>query len=184
MTDPSMKRTDMQSIPSTRPIDKFQENRLPNFSALQRYRGDYIYFIDAQPSGLIKIGISADVAGRFMALQNATGEELRIIGKFPGNAEMERHLHELFHTSRVRREWFSPSPGLVKFITELFPHNYPIQFSKTKRYRTKVLTPEIRATIKARLVSEIAYGDMARIAAEYNISRAYAALLKREAING
>ncbi|MDA8345729.1 MAG: GIY-YIG nuclease family protein [Thermaerobacter sp.] len=68
-----------------------------------------MHFIQREGGG-IKIGVSADVAGRLRMLQAASTERLVLLGTHPGGADLERALHDRSRDQRVRGEWFRPSP--------------------------------------------------------------------------
>lgn len=79
---------------------------------------DHIYFLRAGQHGLIKIGVSVDVAVRIAALQTGSEQTLRLLGTLAGGPEVERAIHRRFAGSRVQGEWFWPSPDLLAFIDE------------------------------------------------------------------
>lgn len=76
----------------------------------------YLYFIEAVGTGYIKIGRSADPDRRLAQLATGSPNELRIIGRLGGGAEVERQLHERFELLRDRGEWFRATPELTGFI--------------------------------------------------------------------
>ena len=73
-----------------------------------------VYFIQRGENGPIKIGVSADVAGRLRMLQAASQEPLALLGTLPGGADLEQALHDRFRDQKVRGEWFRPSPELLR----------------------------------------------------------------------
>jgi hypothetical protein len=75
-----------------------------------------IYFIQAGKAGPIKIGISKDPRRRLRALQVPNAKTLSLLGCMEGDLDTEREIHSTFRYSRIRGEWFSPSPELMKFI--------------------------------------------------------------------
>ena len=82
------------------------------------YRQPEVYFIEEVESGMVKIGYAAGSKGRLFRLQVGNPRELRLratvsSAKAP---EIERHLHALFAASRVRGEWFAPSPELNRYM--------------------------------------------------------------------
>ena len=72
-----------------------------------------VYFVQIPSSGAVKIGFSRDVARRFEALQTASPEELVFLGAVRGGIGDEQKIHARFSATRVRGEWFSPSPDLL-----------------------------------------------------------------------
>lgn len=84
-----------------------------------RASAEFIYFIQATRSGLIKIGSASDPRGRLRSLQTGSPERLRLIGHIPGGTARERQLHDQFAADRSHGEWFVPSAELVAFIKEV-----------------------------------------------------------------
>ena len=81
----------------------------------------WVYFVQAETGGPVKIGRSANPSARLASLQTAHPHLLRIVAKMAGGAEVERAMHRLFAASRIRPEgeWFNPTPDLVAFIKEV-----------------------------------------------------------------
>jgi hypothetical protein len=78
-----------------------------------------VYFIETD-SGDIKIGYSEkSPLQRLRALQTACPMKLKLLAATPGNAEYERRLHARFDWSRIRGEWFQPTPSLRSFIRRI-----------------------------------------------------------------
>lgn len=76
-----------------------------------------IYFVQGQHSKLIKIGYTdRPFDQRWKALQLASAELLVLIGTAAGSLREEQRLHARFGDDKVHREWFKPSPDLMKFI--------------------------------------------------------------------
>lgn len=67
-----------------------------------------IYFIQAGPSGPIKIGFSRDVHARLRGLQEGHYEELHIVATVEGGMGLERVLHRQLKGEECHRagEWF------------------------------------------------------------------------------
>lgn len=83
----------------------------------------FIYFAQCGDDGPIKIGYSSDPTLRAGTLQTAHHEELRLLCTLPGDTEDEARLHRRFKRSRIRGEWFRPSPSLVQFVRERMVSN-------------------------------------------------------------
>lgn len=79
---------------------------------------NFIYFIKAKATGLVKIGRTRNPAKRLKALQTASPDELEILHviKEGESGYTEGMLHKRFDTSWVRGEWFQPSKELAAFI--------------------------------------------------------------------
>lgn len=76
-----------------------------------------IYFIKARKTGLVKIGFTQNkktLTKRLSALQAQNADSLRIAKTFRGGRLTEKALHLKHKKSRVKGEWFSPTPGVLK----------------------------------------------------------------------
>ncbi len=74
-----------------------------------------IYFIQAA-SGTIKIGFTTNWLERLKSLRQGTHETLTPLVVIEGDKAREKAILERFATSRIRGEWFEPSPLLLEFI--------------------------------------------------------------------
>lgn len=76
---------------------------------------EYVYFIQAQSGGPIKIGKAKDVAKRVMILQCGNPDLLVVRRTIPfADAEAaERRLHRAFTALRIQGEWFKAHPALA-----------------------------------------------------------------------
>jgi hypothetical protein len=83
----------------------------------EKYSG-YIYFIQLDRIGPIKIGFTNDVGNRLVSLQTSNPYPLRLLHFFPGNQEMEREIHSCFDEMRMNGEWFLPHPFILEEIQE------------------------------------------------------------------
>lgn len=79
----------------------------------------FVYVIQAQESGRIKIGISANPAKRLSQVQNGNPEHLRLVGAVPGGRRLESQLHSELAQYRLCGEWFEPSDGVVCAVGRL-----------------------------------------------------------------
>jgi Meiotically up-regulated gene 113 len=75
-----------------------------------------IYFIQAGRYGPVKIGISKNPRKRLRALQVPNPKPLTLLGVMEGDSDTEKEVHREFRNSRIRGEWFSISPELLRFI--------------------------------------------------------------------
>jgi hypothetical protein len=78
----------------------------------------YIYFIQMDRIGPIKIGLSRDIGKRLYQLHSGSPYPLRLLGFVPGNEDMEKRIHHNFDYIRLEGEWFLPHPLLLKSIKE------------------------------------------------------------------
>lgn len=73
----------------------------------QKKGSDYLYFIQSDKTGRIKIGRAKDPHKRIRELQTGNAEQLKLIAYFEGWAWRERKLHALLKDFRLQGEWFS-----------------------------------------------------------------------------
>jgi hypothetical protein len=76
----------------------------------------YVYFIQIDRIGPIKIGFTKDLGKRLMGLQVSSPYPLRILCLFPGNENMEKEIHDSYREMRMEGEWFLPHPFILKEI--------------------------------------------------------------------
>lgn len=69
-----------------------------------------LYFIAG--AGLIKIGISTNLASRFRAIRNSSPVPVELLGSCPGTTANEGFLHSKFAHLRRHGEWFEDTPEL------------------------------------------------------------------------
>jgi hypothetical protein len=82
-------------------------------------RRRWVYFIQAEAGGPIKIGISRDVERRRGELQRAERQALKVLATFEGTIQDESAMHTRFAAHRLHGEWFSPAPDLLSHIAAL-----------------------------------------------------------------
>lgn len=80
-----------------------------------RYPG-FIYFIQGESGGPIKIGYTTDIKKRLNSLQTGYPDTLVLLSIIPGNIEDEANLHSEFGEYRMRGEWFKPVEPLLEKI--------------------------------------------------------------------
>lgn len=96
----------------------YRKENLAPFVRKSRPKG-WVYFIANESSGAIKIGYSSDPEKRLSDLQVASPAKLRLIGRIPGGAELERQLHQKFWSLRLNGEWFKYEDELVRYIESI-----------------------------------------------------------------
>lgn len=112
----------------TNNIDQAKK-KLATFKAtgLKRRVG-VIYFVRCESAdGLIKIGFATNVEARVSDISLLCPYPLTILAITPGTISEEMRLHHRFRDSRVRGEWFRPSPELTKMIAALGPYAPPVK---------------------------------------------------------
>ena len=68
---------------------------------------DYLYIIQSDFTGMIKIGRSKDPNKRLKQLQTGNPNKLRLIASFKGEGWKEKNLHERLEKFRLEGEWFN-----------------------------------------------------------------------------
>lgn len=69
-------------------------------------KNDYLYFIQSNNQGMIKIGRSKDPHKRLKQLQTGNPNNLRLICYFENLGDKEKYLHEHLKKFRKKGEWF------------------------------------------------------------------------------
>lgn len=93
-----------------------QPHRDPNIARLGQTPKGYIYFVQAEGGGPIKIGHAFDVAKRLSELQIGAPQALQVIATTPGTRATEDEFHRRFADDRLHGEWFESTPRLRSFI--------------------------------------------------------------------
>lgn len=78
----------------------------------------FIYFVQAEAGGLVKIGWATNVEKRLATMQMVCPIPLTVLARFAGSVPAERALHQRFAAHRQHGEWFSPCPELMALIDE------------------------------------------------------------------
>lgn len=76
----------------------------------------FIYFIQMDRIGPIKIGFTTDIKNRLLQLQTANPYPLNLLLYYPGEIEDEKEIHAGFREMRLEGEWFLPHPFILKEI--------------------------------------------------------------------
>lgn len=81
-----------------------------------RARG-YVYFVQAEANGLIKIGTTSNHPDKRLAeLRTVSPVPLIPLGIVAGNERVERAMHLRFAHHRAHGEWFRPGQDLLDFV--------------------------------------------------------------------
>ena len=78
-----------------------------------------IYYVSFGEDGPVKIGYSADwftLGERLRGLQTACPYPLHLLAAKAGKKADERQLHDRFRKKRIRGEWFTRHPDLMRHI--------------------------------------------------------------------
>lgn len=78
----------------------------------------HIYFIQAESSGLVKIGWATCPKTRMAQMQAHGPLKLLLLHSEPGNGREEAELHRQFTADRQHGEWFAPCSALMAEIDD------------------------------------------------------------------
>ena len=76
----------------------------------------FVYYIQEELDGNIKIGWSDDPIKRLSQHQTSNSRELRMLVYVKGSQEDEREIHRKFQNSKTQGEWFKPDKRLLVHI--------------------------------------------------------------------
>lgn len=106
--------------PSTELSDRIRRGDFAN-------KEGYVYFIQKESGGSIKIGYSKDPVRRVRTFQTANPERLLFLLVIPGGMDVERKFHHFFASVRDPqyggKEWFLAVPELLDVIERYQSHN-------------------------------------------------------------
>lgn len=101
---------------------QYQEKTIKERAFIKPVKNDlsgFIYFIQGECGGPIKIGYTTDLVKRLSSLQTGYPDRLELLLAFPGNRKHEKALHDKFEEYRLNGEWFRPAPKVLEKIKEL-----------------------------------------------------------------
>ena len=75
-----------------------------------------VYFIAADRSGLVKIGVARDPAARLRQIAGMSPEPLRIAMVIDGGEAKEKELHREFSEHRSHGEWFHMQGAVLDWL--------------------------------------------------------------------
>lgn len=76
----------------------------------------FIYFVEAEGCGRLKIGFSKTPERRIADLRTMGGAPINVLAVVYGCQKTERRLHECFKAERQHGEWFAISERLQRFV--------------------------------------------------------------------
>ena len=76
----------------------------------------FVYYIQEEMDGNIKIGWSDDPIKRLTQHQTSNSRELRMLVYVKGSQEYEKEIHRKFQNSKTTGEWFKPDKRLLVHI--------------------------------------------------------------------
>jgi hypothetical protein len=92
----------------------------------------YIYFVQGECGGPIKVGYSKDPDSRFKTLQTGYPDILKMLLIIPGSEKTESYIHKMFDEYRINGEWFKPGEFVLEKI-EHFRQKYGAKKEDTKQ---------------------------------------------------
>lgn len=78
----------------------------------------FVYFVQAERTGLIKIGYTGALEKRLDSLRGGSAERLELLGHLRATRSLEYQLHSRFAAARLHGEWFRPVDDLLDFVRE------------------------------------------------------------------
>jgi hypothetical protein len=117
-TPPEHARTILSDVFGYSPI-------VPSAAALALTEGPFttgtrwVYFVQGEGGGPIKIGSATNIQQRLRDLQIGSPVLLTLLHGVQGDYDLEYALHERFANDRLHGEWFTPSPELLAYIEGL-----------------------------------------------------------------
>ena len=108
------------------------------------FENSFIYFIQGETTGLIKIGkTNGGVEERMTNLQTGSPDFLRIIGVTFEPYSNEYGLHCLFSQYRKHGEWFMPSEEIIEYIEKNCFKNVQTAYSAYYEIKNSSITYEV-----------------------------------------
>lgn len=123
------------------------------------HKEGYIYFLQNEDTGNIKIGHALNVDRRLRDLQTGNEADLILIKKVPGSYSYETIVKRKFQAYRIKREWFKPGLELQKFILWVDPNrSIQDQLSTDTSSReipciTQTQLNPVKSTIQLKIIS-------------------------------
>jgi len=77
---------------------------------------NYVYYVVATDSDVVKIGISRNPWSRVKDLQTGSASSFELLATLKTDVRSERELHKFFQDSRISGEWFRRSKALNSLI--------------------------------------------------------------------
>jgi hypothetical protein len=110
----------------------------------------YLYFIQGEFTGLIKIGKTETApADRMRSFQTGSPDRLLLLKsvRYPKNQNYEKEVHDRFAHLRTHGEWFRPDTNLLLFIENAIDLGYdpPVKPKVSERdFRVRSLFPKLQ----------------------------------------
>ena len=78
----------------------------------------YVYMIYCKEDNTVKIGNSINPQKRLAQLQTGNNKTLTLIGLIRGDQTLEKNIHNLFSSYRIKGEWFSHCEEIDSFFSK------------------------------------------------------------------
>jgi len=105
----------------------------------------WVYFIEAEGTGLVKIGFAKDPKRRLYDLSTMSPVPLVLLATIPGGRERETQLHRMLDDFRHHGEWFHRSKMVDDLIaTAETPLKWVGLFKKRETYLFEFLASQQR----------------------------------------
>jgi len=78
----------------------------------------FVYFVQGEKTGLIKIGMTENMERRFKTIQASSPDDLEILALIKTNQGDGIYLRA-FADYRIRGEWFRPTGELMSFLSNI-----------------------------------------------------------------
>ncbi len=101
-----------------------------------------VYFFYAESIGMMKIGVSSNIARRFRELRRSCPVDLVVYQVIEGDARVEFHCHNALAEFRERGEWFRATPELLEHVRSYEAGGYFEVDQWSGRERPKPVTLE------------------------------------------
>lgn len=111
----------------------------------------YLYFIQMDRIGPIKIGFTKNIANRLIALQTSSPYPLNLLCITPSNENQEKEIHSCYDAIRLEGEWFLPHPLVIRDIENIKYFNKKNGFNMPNPkidFHPHQLTPEYDEWLK------------------------------------
>lgn len=79
----------------------------------------FVYVLQGDRPGPIKVGYASDVRARIATLQTGNPQELHLLHVVPGDPALEWALHKRLRRHRILLEWFEPVQSFLDFVEDL-----------------------------------------------------------------
>lgn len=110
----------------------------------------YIYFIQAQDNGPIKIGFTGDnPRKRMVKIQSDCPWPVQLLGAIEGTVSQEKQIHLVLARYKTQGEWFEPHPHVVAAVNlalecgVLAPDDDAIDFDGMNKLRAYRLSKKL-----------------------------------------